>query len=89
MNRPDEHLVAGLTCGEVLAVLSDFLDGELEPVRREQIVGHIRGCDWCERFGGRFAAIIESLRATLSNAEPLPSDVASRLRNRLREAQEE
>jgi len=89
MNDPEERLVAGLRCGQVLAHLSDFLDGELEPGRHEQIVAHLRGCNWCERFGGSFAAIIESLRAALRIAEPLPSDVASRLRNRLKEQQEE
>ena len=83
MNRPDEREIAGIRCGGVLAVLSDFLDGELPPARREQIVAHLRGCDWCEQFGGRFGEVIAALREELREPSPLRADVAARLRDRL------
>jgi hypothetical protein len=44
--------VAGLRCTQVLAHLSDYLDGELDPQTRAQVEAHVQGCDWCERFGG-------------------------------------
>jgi len=82
---PDpERLVAGLRCREVLADLSDYFDGELPPERVAQIDAHLAGCDWCERFGGRFAAVVRAFRAGLREADPLDADTARRLRVRLR-----
>lgn len=86
MSRPDERNVAGMMCGEVLAVLSEFLDGELDAARRGQVLAHLRGCDWCEKFGGRFAGVIASLRIGLREPEQLQPDVAARLRDRLTHA---
>lgn len=59
-----ERKVAGLDCGEVLAELSDYFDGEMAAQRREQILAHLQGCDVCERFGGVFSAAIQALRQT-------------------------
>ena len=84
MSTPGERLVAGLTCSEVLAVLSDIVDGDLDSPARDRVVAHLRGCDWCERFGGRFQNIVESLRRELRNPEPLESNVATRLREALK-----
>jgi anti-sigma factor RsiW len=83
MPQPD-RLVAGLRCREVLADLSSFMDGELPQDRVEQINTHLRGCDWCERFGGRFTGIIAQFRRQLAAAEPLGVSVEQRLRERLR-----
>ncbi|RIZ70298.1 MAG: hypothetical protein D0530_08110 [Methylococcales bacterium] len=57
-----ERQVGGIRCGEVLAELSDFLDGELVSERRDQVMAHLQGCDICERFGGVFTMAIQSLR---------------------------
>ena len=57
-----EREVAGLRCGEVLADLSDYLDGELEPGRRALLDAHLQGCDVCERFGSAFTIAILALR---------------------------
>lgn len=64
-----ERNVAGMQCGEVLAELSDYLDGELAIERRNQVLAHLQGCDVCERFGGVFTLAIQSLRTS----EPKPS----------------
>lgn len=83
--RPDpDRLVAGLRCREVLADLSDYFDGELPPERTARIDAHLAGCDWCERFGGRYAAVVGKFRAGLREADPLDADTAERLRRRLR-----
>lgn len=58
----NERNVAGMRCGEVLAELSDYLDGEMAPGRLAQVVAHLQGCDACERFGGAFTAALHSLR---------------------------
>ena len=56
MPAPAERTVAGIKCGEVLSRLSEFLDGEIGWPLRDQIIQHLCGCQWCERFGGRFSA---------------------------------
>lgn len=83
---PEEvgRLVAGLWCGDVLGDLSAYVDGELEPAVVERVEAHLRGCDWCEQFGGRFGGIVSGLRAGLAEAEPLEAGVAERLLRRLR-----
>jgi len=80
-----ERVVAGLSCGEVLGALSDYLDDSLPAKERKRIEEHLRGCDLCERFGGRMAGLVRALRTTLA-APPLDPDVEERLRGRLRSA---
>lgn len=83
-----EREVAGLRCGEVLAELSEYLDGELATMRRQQIEAHLAGCDWCERFGGQLAEAIGALRRELGAADAQPpaaedAEAFARLRERL------
>lgn len=78
-----ERRIAGLYCREVLAFLPDFLDGELPPDRKARVEEHLRGCDWCERFGGEYAEAVEALRRTLAEAPPVPDALRQRLRTRL------
>ena len=65
-----EREVAGMRCGEVLAELSDYLDGELAPPRRAQVEAHLQGCDACERFGTDFATAVHALRRTRPASDP-------------------
>jgi anti-sigma factor RsiW len=78
-----EREVAGLRCGEVLAELSNYLDGDLDAVRRAQVDAHLQGCDVCERFGGVFAAAIRALRDRSREIGPEDTVVFERLRARL------
>ena len=54
--------VGSFTCGEVLARLSAYLDGELAEAELSQLVEHVHGCSTCAAFGGRFGRIIQELR---------------------------
>ena len=83
MHPPAERLVGGMTCSDVLAVLSDFLDGGLDAKRHKHVVVNLRGCTWCETFGGRFREVIETLRRELKQPEPLAGEIVARLRERL------
>jgi anti-sigma factor RsiW len=75
-----EREVAGVRCTEVLAELSDYLDGELDPGRRSQVAAHLRGCDVCARFGGAFTGAIQQLRREEGSQGTIESTVFERLR---------
>ena len=77
--------VAGVRCREVLAELSAYLDGELPSERVRQLEAHVQGCDWCERFGGRFSGVVRAFREGLGAPDPVEHSVRGRLRDRLRE----
>jgi anti-sigma factor RsiW len=80
-----EREAGGLWCREVLAVLSDYLDGELGPAARARVEAHLAECDVCERFGGRFAESLRRLRQELTDPPAVEPEVARRLRRRLDE----
>lgn len=75
--------VAGIRCGEVLAQLSDYVDGDLSAEARARIDAHLAGCDWCENFGGAFANVVAEIRRELRAPDPVDDAVRSRLRDRL------
>lgn len=77
--RPDDREVAGLTCSEVMADLSRYLDHELPPARSAQVEAHVSACQLCATFGADFARLMDQVRARLSTPDPVPSDVAARL----------
>ena len=65
-----EREVAGMRCGEVLAELSDYLDGDLDPARRAQVEAHLQGCEACERFGSDFMTAVYALRRAQPMGDP-------------------
>lgn len=73
--------VGGLTCHQVLARLSDYLDDDLEVSVREQLMVHLRGCQECLRFGGSIGQMVRAVRGRLE--VEVPRDVAERLARQL------
>ena len=61
-----EREVGGIRCGAVLALLGDYVDGELAARDVERVERHLQGCTVCERFGGRFAGVVGQVRASLA-----------------------
>lgn len=80
---PEVRIVAGLSCRDVLAHLSDFVDGTLEADVRVRILEHLAGCNWCEEFGGRFSGIVRALKR--ASDDKLEESVAARLMRRLQD----
>lgn len=70
--------VGGLFCFEVLAQLSDYVDGELAAEAKAKIDAHLSGCDACTQFGGEFGAVVGALRRRVRAEEGLSE--AGRLR---------
>ena len=57
-----------MTCKEVIRKLSDYLDGELDPVLAEQLARHLEHCEDC-------GLVVDTTRKTIElycNAEPAP-----------------
>jgi anti-sigma factor (TIGR02949 family) len=74
-----ERIVGGLSCGQVLDRLSDYLDGELAAEPCAALEAHLRGCDGCTRFGGELRATVRALRAHLLASPAPPARLAARL----------
>ncbi|GAB1344430.1 anti-sigma factor family protein [Gemmatimonas sp.] len=64
-----ETIVAGVRCREVLADLSDYLDGALTPARVEALQAHLAECSNCARFGGHVARTLAMLRQVRAHDE--------------------
>jgi anti-sigma factor RsiW len=71
--------VAGLWCHEVLAGLSEYLDGELPDDSRGQVESHLSQCDTCANFGGQVSMVVSALKDKLANPAPLPNPLRDTL----------
>lgn len=74
---------------QVLEELDGYVDGELSDTRREQIEAHLRGCDWCTKFGGEYASLVATLRNDLLQAERQASGQADELARRILSSRDE
>lgn len=74
-----ERTVAGLRCSEVLARLSDYIDGELDAAEVKRVEEHLLGCPNCERFGKNFGAMVVSLHGEADPPRPVDSGLVTRL----------
>lgn len=86
--KAHDREVAGIRCTEVLQDLSAYFDGELPPEQVVRIEAHLRGCDWCERFGSDFTRAITGLRDELSQPDDSHPELHQRLMDRLRRVAE-
>ncbi|HYO13162.1 MAG TPA: zf-HC2 domain-containing protein [Thermoanaerobaculia bacterium] len=78
-----DRIVAGLHCGEVLADLTEYLDGRLHSERMRRLQEHVKGCDLCARFGSELAVAVQALREGLQKPSRQEA-VEARLLDRLR-----
>lgn len=61
----------GMTCEEVAARLTDYLDGALTPADRARFERHIDRCEDCRAFVAQFAQTLNALGA-LRTDDPDP-----------------
>lgn len=66
-----------VTCKKLLAKLSDYLDGELDPALRQELETHARRCPDCWVMVDTTRRTIEIFRG--NEPYPMPEDVKSRL----------
>lgn len=74
------------TCEEILAVLSEYIDGELPKDLCEAIQAHNGNCPPCQAFVETFTKTIELVRK--QPAEPLPAAVKDELSAALKRCQD-
>ena len=74
------------TCEEILAVLSEYIDGELPEDLCEAIQAHNGNCPPCQAFVETFTKTIELVRK--QPAEPLPPAVKAELAAALKRCQD-
>lgn len=84
-----ERNVGGMRCSEVLALLSEYLDGELDESAVGKIENHLLGCPNCDRFGRNFGSMVVSLRSEPKQGSEMDLDVMARLLEQLRKARAE
>lgn len=77
----DERVVAGLHCGEVLADLTEYIEGWLGQDRSQRLGEHLRGCEGCRRLLHDLGLVIRAVRALPD--PPLAPDVEARLQTAL------
>ncbi|MEL7369186.1 MAG: zf-HC2 domain-containing protein [Myxococcota bacterium] len=53
----------GIRCAEVLANLSDYIDGDLDSDTVNRIEAHLSSCTNCEQFGHNFGRMVVSLKS--------------------------
>lgn len=75
--------ISGIRCTQVLAVLSDYLAGEVSQDTRVCIEAHLSECSWCEQFGGEFSAVVRQLRLRLAEPPPIGAAEAEAVLDRI------
>jgi len=76
------------TCEEVLALLSDYLDGELPADALGSVEAHLSACEGCKKFGGQFKATVAALRDHVRAGPKLPARIRARLDDLLEDPKE-
>ena len=71
--------VARIRCRDVLADLSDYVDGALGTERVAALQAHLSGCERSARFGGTFVRVLTALRDGLTEPPALEPDARARL----------
>lgn len=70
------------TCRESIAMMLEYLDGQLTPELREKLEAHFSDCSPCEEFLASYKATPSICRKALANK--LPESVAQKLTDFLR-----
>jgi anti-sigma factor RsiW len=58
---------SGLTCQEVVELVTAYLEDALTPRRRAQVQAHLDACEHCSRY-------LDQIRATVAELGGLPLD---------------
>ena len=68
---------ADLGCVDLVELVTDYLEGALDPERREMVQAHLRTCDGCKVY-------MEQMRETREHLGHVPPDAAENLPDQAR-----
>jgi hypothetical protein len=70
----------GATCGELLALLNEYVDGGVDPSICKEMESHLAGCNPCR-------VVVDNLRKTITlYRNDVPCELPTRFRSRLHTA---
>ena len=71
-----------LTCQQVVELVTEYLDGAMEPRRRARFEAHLTGCDGCTNYLEQFRTTVSVVgRLDVGDVpEPVMSDLLSAFR---------
>jgi anti-sigma factor RsiW len=72
-----------LTCQQVVELVTEYLDGVMEPRRRARFEAHLAGCDGCTNYLDQFRTTVSVVgRLDVGDVpEPVMSDLLSAFRH--------
>ena len=72
----------GLTCREVVELVTEYLDGAMDPRRRARFEEHLAGCDACTAYMEQFRTTVSVVGRldTGDVPEPVMADLLSAFR---------
>lgn len=83
--RPDPR-----RCEEARSVMSEYVDGDLDPATRKRLERHVRFCDRCHTVLGNLRETVARLRglerAQLEEADAVAARIGTGWRNRIEES---
>jgi anti-sigma factor RsiW len=72
-----------LTCQQVVELVTEYLDGVMEPRRRARFEAHLAGCDGCTNYMEQFRTTVSVVgRLDVGDVpEPVMSDLLAAFRH--------
>ncbi|MFL6128715.1 MAG: MFS transporter [Mycobacteriales bacterium] len=75
--EPPAGIPTDVACRELVALVTDYLDGVLPPDWRAAVEGHLTGCDGCTRYLQQIRVTIDLLESLHSEAQPPPAQAGT------------
>lgn len=67
-----------LSCQELVELITDYLEGQLDPGRVAALDAHLAGCDGCDTYVEQMRQTVAALRG-VGGAGPLPPAARERV----------
>ena len=62
--------MSDLRCDRVVELVTDFLEGALDPAEEQDLVEHLNGCDGCSEYVEQYRQAVRTLGGLTTNDAP-------------------